>query len=210
MSPLSTVIPTICGTWQLVSSKPYGVGKAKSLKLLSTNTTIQMMAAKFYEQDATIDVIQEAGEVAMILIYGGSTNKGIDTLRYKEFQRKISIATSFMNPQEIPPTSAALQFNSQRVYFQVQSWLGFSLDDCDWGWVMKHDMLWPRLNNIEAAPKDLLQIIKCGGKGDCDSQRCTCRKNCILCSFACKNCKGTTCRNAEVDDILVEDDESVC
>ena len=75
---------------------------------------------------------------------------------------------------------------------------------------MKHDMLWPRLTNIEAAPKDLLQIIKGGCKGDCDSQRCTCRKNGIPCSFACKNCKGTTCRNAEVDDILVEDDESVC
>jgi hypothetical protein len=60
-----------------------------------------MMAAKLYEQDATIDVIKKAGEVAMILIYGGSTNEGIDTLRYKEFQRKISIATSFVNPQEI-------------------------------------------------------------------------------------------------------------
>jgi hypothetical protein len=44
-----------------------------------------MMAEKFCEQDATIDVIKKAGEVAMILIYGGSTNEGIDTLRYKEF-----------------------------------------------------------------------------------------------------------------------------
>jgi hypothetical protein len=65
--------------------KAYGVCKAKSLKLLSANTTFQMMAAKLYEQDATIDVIKKAGEVAMILIYGGSTNEGIDTLRYKEF-----------------------------------------------------------------------------------------------------------------------------
>jgi hypothetical protein len=96
------------------TSKPYGVGKAKSLKLLSTSTTFQMMAAKFYEQDATIGVIKKAGEVAMI--YGGSTNEGIDTLRYKEFQRKISIATSFVNPLEIPSTSAAIQFHSQGIF----------------------------------------------------------------------------------------------
>jgi hypothetical protein len=90
----------------------------KSLKLLSTNTTFQMMAAKFYEQDATIDVIKKAGEVAMVLIYGGSTNEGIDTLRYKEFQRKISIATSFVNPQEIPQLQLLFSFTVSGYIFR--------------------------------------------------------------------------------------------
>lgn len=56
--------------------------KAKSPKLLTTNT-FQMMAARFFEKEATMDVIKKAGKVAMIIIYGGTPDEGIDTLRYE-------------------------------------------------------------------------------------------------------------------------------
>ena len=90
-----------------------------SLKLLATDYTFQTQAAKFYEKNIARNDIMNAGEMAMIIIYGGPIHEGIDTLRYKIYQHKISVATSFVNPQEIPPTSAALKFHSQRVYHQV-------------------------------------------------------------------------------------------
>ena len=101
------------------TSKPFGIGKTTSLKLLTTNFTFQSQAAKFYEKNIARNEIMNAGEMAMIIIYGGPIHEGINTLRYKIYQRKISVANSLVDPQEIPPTSAALKFHSQRVYYQV-------------------------------------------------------------------------------------------
>jgi hypothetical protein len=42
-----------------------------------------MMAARFFEKEATMDVIKKAGKVAMIIISGGTPDEGIDTLRYE-------------------------------------------------------------------------------------------------------------------------------
>lgn len=73
-------------------------------------------------------------------------------------------------------------------------------------------MLLPRLTDIEAAPKYLLQIIKCGCKGDCDSQRITCQKMVLLVVLPVRIARATTttCRNDEVVENLAEDDYSVC
>lgn len=100
------------------TSKPYGIGKMISLKLLKSDQ-FQTFAAKFYKCDVRKNYIVAAGEMAMIMIYGGPINQGINTLRYNVFQKKVSTATSFVKPQEIPPTSSALKFHSLRVYHQV-------------------------------------------------------------------------------------------
>jgi hypothetical protein len=89
-----------------------------SLKLLKSDQ-FQTLAAIFYKCDVQKNYNVAAGEMAMIMIYGGPINQGINTLRYNVFQKKVSTATSFVKPQEIPPTSNALKFHSLRVYHQV-------------------------------------------------------------------------------------------
>lgn len=100
------------------TSKPYGIGKMKALELLTTDFTFQTFAGKFYEKNISTQEIVRVGERAMTIIYGGPIHEGIETLRYKTYQRKISLASSFVNPQELSPTSAALKFHSKRAYFQ--------------------------------------------------------------------------------------------
>lgn len=62
----------------------------------------------------------------MTLIYGGNNNEDINSLRYKIFTQKVSAATSFVNPHDIPPISAAFVHHSRRVYPQVTKILNFN------------------------------------------------------------------------------------
>ena len=71
-----------------------------SLKLLKSDQ-FQTFAATFYKCNAQKNDIVSAGEMAMIMIYGGPINQGINTLRYNLFQKKVSTATSFVKPQAL-------------------------------------------------------------------------------------------------------------
>jgi hypothetical protein len=109
------------------TSKPYGLGKGSALKLLKNNEEFQNYAKVFYKSNATKEQVDTAGEKAMTLIYGGNSNEDINSLRYKIFTRKVSAATSFVKPHDIPPTSTALLHHSRRVYVQVTKILQFNL-----------------------------------------------------------------------------------
>ena len=43
--------------------------------------------------------------------------------------------------------------------------------------------------------------LVCGCSGNCDTRRCSCRKNGMECTVACKNCKGVSCQNVMNEDI---------
>jgi hypothetical protein len=76
----------------------------------------------FYNKNCTKNEIDAAGESAMSVVYCGSPSDNIDTLRYQKFTEKVlaaSLSTS-VNPEDLPPTSAAMKFHSRRTYFQVQ------------------------------------------------------------------------------------------
>lgn len=73
--------------------------------------------------------------------------------------------------------------------------------DVDWGWMLNDGFLYPVTTDIQAAPKKLLEMIKCGCSGNCDTRRCSCRKNGMECTVACKNCKGVSCQNVMNEDI---------
>lgn len=52
------------------TSKPFGIGKAISLKLLSTKPDLKNYATFFYKEDCKTPLIDENGEKAMILVNG--------------------------------------------------------------------------------------------------------------------------------------------
>ena len=102
------------------TSKRYGVGKATGLKLIRDNEDFKMMAETFFNKISSVEDIDRAGERAMVIVYGGEMSKQLNKLRYEMFQRKVAVATSFVNPSDIPPTSAAMKFHSRRTYYQVR------------------------------------------------------------------------------------------
>ena len=81
-----------------------------------------------------------------------------------KYVQKLSGATSSLQPNKLPPTSAAVKFHSLRTYFQVQEWLHLGstetiLDPVDWGWEEKGGMLLTVYTDIAVAHDNLLQII---------------------------------------------------
>ena len=88
----------------------------------------------------------------------------------------------------------------------------------DWGWQMKDNIpgkdkqLIPVYTVKPAAPDELLKTVCCGCKGTCDSMKCTCYKNGMKCTSACKECCGVSCNNVTVltpisEDIMEEEED---
>jgi hypothetical protein len=74
-------------------------------------------------------------------------------------------------------------------------------------WKLSDDLLLPITKELPPAPAELLKVFKRSCAESCESNRCTCRKNQMPCSIACKNCKGLNCANSpELDD---NDDDMV-
>ena len=159
----------------------------------------------FNQKDASRDAIKDAGE-KFILKWYGSKSKSLNELRYFMFNRIIAkkkLSTSFQLAS-LPPTSAAAEQHSYRVYLQVQEWLGNCLDPTKWGWSMIEKSLKPVPTTKEAAPLKLLNLVSCNCKVACNN-RCKCAQFGMHCSAMCGECQGTNCENSV--EIILEEPE---
>lgn len=127
---------------------------------------------------------------SLVCLYNGRSEEGPDSLWYSRFCQKITTGTSFVQPECLPPTSAATVYHSLRVYHQVQQWRGGALPPQDWGWKLVDGRFLPIRTDIPAAHASLLEIVRCNCKSDCGSQRCSYRKHGLDCSAAYGNCRG--------------------
>src|SRR5437867_2741434 len=93
------------------------------------------------------------------------------------------------NLSNLPPTSAAARQHSFRVYPQVQQWCGVELNPTEWGWRMEQGRLRPVPTLLEAAPQDILHLIVCNCKADCEDMY-ECRKSGLRCTNICGYCAG--------------------
>lgn len=142
------------------SSRVYGMGKGTLFKKWHADSRMIDIARIFTNPDLTHDQIAEAGENALVLMYGGEIGTSLNYLRYVKFNQKVSSATSAINAKSLPPTSAAARQHSYRVHHQIQAWLGNDMDACKWGWCLKDEKLYPVGTTEPPAPKELLSIIR--------------------------------------------------
>ncbi|KAK2721509.1 hypothetical protein QYM36_003708 [Artemia franciscana] len=156
------------------TSHLYGIGKGKAVQLLLSNKSFRDSAAIFGDKVASLDDIVAAGERALLILYGCPDVSNLDTARKLIFHRKVSTATTFVHPQELPPTQAAAKYHSLRFYCQVQIWLGNPVDPLRLGWKLQdNEVFAPIKTDLPAAPSQLLKIIKCSCRIDgCDSEVC--------------------------------------
>lgn len=93
----------------------------------------------------------------------------------------------------------------------------------EWGWKLSNGVYVPITSDMEPAPPELLDIIKCkckleSGRLPCSSLVCSCRKHGLPCISACKNCIGELCTNLREQSVPVidpfdegyEDEPTVC
>lgn len=190
------------------TSRVFGIGKGVALKQLKNNAIFCVHAEVLNKRGATAEEIAMAGESALVSLYSGSqTGDTLDQLRLQKFCQKVGTSTASVQPQILPPTSAAARYHSFSVYRQVQTWQSSDLPPTDWGWKMSGCNLIPIMTDMDVAPKALLEVIKCSCKTGCSTMRCSCRKADLNCSRACGECRGL-CTNKsaiEQDDSSTED-----
>ncbi|KAJ8398451.1 hypothetical protein AAFF_G00427060 [Aldrovandia affinis] len=173
------------------TSRLYGIGKGAPLKKFTTSSEFREQATVFDTQSASTAEVVSAGENALLCLYNGKPGEGLDSLRHKRFCEKVATSTSHVQPQSLPPTSAAAKYHSLRVYYQVQQWKG-TVDELlpqEWGWKESDGGLVPVQTDLPPAPLELLRVIRCTCKTDCSSLR-------IYRSLVNMECFLHSCRSA--------------
>ena len=159
-----------------VTSHLFGLGKGLAVKRIKSDLQFCQQAKVFNQVGQAKDDIIVAGESALVSLYGGAKEEGLDVLRYRRFCDKISRGTSHVEPRTLPPTSAAEIYHSLRVYYHVMYWKGTgdSMKPEEWGWHIVDGKCLPMQTDKPAAPAELLDIISCSCKKLCNTKRCTC------------------------------------
>ena len=117
------------------TSRMMNIGKSLPVKLLRKSTLFQKIADVFVAAN-THQETEEAGEKAVVLLYGGEEKDSLNHLRYVKYVQKVAISTKSFQPSSLPPSSSAAKYHCFRVYFQVQAWENLndaSLDPRQWG-----------------------------------------------------------------------------
>ena len=86
--------------------------------------------------------------------------------------------TTFVLPQALPPTLAAVKYHSFRICFQIQKWKDNTseIQPTARGWKDCDEKLLPVLTNLPPVPDEFLKITRCNCHTDCNSMRYTCKK----------------------------------
>ena len=100
------------------TSRLHGIGKGVALKKLATDLLFYEQAEAFNRPAATKEEIVLAGEKALLCLYNSkSPTENLNSLWYTRFCQKVATRTTFVQPESLPPMSAAAAYHSQRVYF---------------------------------------------------------------------------------------------
>ena len=186
------------------TSKLFGIGKSTVMK---ERDHIIREGGSFLFANATPEEIEEAGRRIICLIYDEkNTDYNLNDLRLKKFEQNVIKSVKSVTVQKLPPTNSAAKYHSLRVYYQVQVWLeNETLKATDWGWELINGNLYPIKIDTPPAPAALMKIIKCGCTLQCDTNKCTCKKNGLFCTQLCHNNTSSNCINIEDLDLIDED-----
>ncbi|GFY54545.1 uncharacterized protein TNIN_441451 [Trichonephila inaurata madagascariensis] len=166
------------------------IGKLESVDITTkqargdADVLIVETAIEESEHHRTAVIVGEAIDLLVILIGRTQTHQEVST----KLNKPVQLAN-------LPPTSAAAHQHINRVYYQVQTWLGNDLKPPKWGWILLNEFLEPITAILSPAPDELLNTIFCNCKNSRGS-RCGCRKSGLQCSSACGQCNGQACFNA--------------
>ena len=102
------------------TSRLHGLGKGRILRKLQNSKDHRNIGEIFNEGGKEQDEVIRAGEKALLLLYSNKIEETLDGLQLKKFLDKVSIKSSQVEPNFLPPTSSAAKYHSLCVYLQVQ------------------------------------------------------------------------------------------
>lgn len=193
------------------TSRVFGIGKRTAFqKLAKGESTIKTCAKTFIVPNQPRDTVVENGTNAMVELFGGNSCDSLAKLRYNLFVKKLASAKSFVTPERLPPTASSTRYHSLRVYYQVMVWMGSEgdLNATDWGWRLEDDKLVPVMSDKDAAPENLLKMIRCNCTTGCRTGRCSCRGYGLPCHSGCGSCQVDACENPYNKSVAEEEEEA--
>lgn len=186
------------------TSALFKIGKMRYLQILKKNPALTEVISIFKDPMADPQSIVSAGHSFLTELFKtlDKDATSLDKLRYKSYLR--SAYKTSTNLASLPPTEAAAQQHTLRVYFQVQEWLGNKKDPEQWGWKKTKEGLVPIPTLLPPAPEAVLKLISCKCKKTCQTN-CSCKKAGLRCSSICLNCESS-CNNMPLLEIEDNDD----
>ncbi|CAH3188967.1 unnamed protein product [Porites lobata] len=120
-------------------------------------------------------------------VYAAANAEGCNEARAALFSRCRS-------PEALPPTSDAARWHIARAHFQAMVWRQahetnptLPLPET-MGWTKPDDgKLVPKLMTLAPVPESCTEMITCGCKSGCSTNRCSCRNVRLPCTGACKS-----------------------
>lgn len=187
------------------TSASFKVGKMRFLQTLKKNPALTKTIEIFKDPMADADAVTDAGHRFFASLYKLADKEAtsLNKLRYKCYLRSAYKTSAHL--ASLPPTEAAAQQHSLRVYFQVQQWLGNEKDPEQWGWKKTKDGLEPVTTLQPPAPQAVLKLISCKCKKTCQ-KNCGCKKAGLKCSNMCVNCESS-CNNMPLTEIEEDKDD---
>ena len=186
-----------------ITARLFGLGKGTILKKLKENTQLQQAALVFDNPNSNHDQVREAGEKALVAIYGGKKTDSLNQLRYKKNTKKVAKSLTQVDPkiclqhlllQKITAIECFCKLLSGRILIVI---LHQNHGD---GWSQS------QASNLLLQIKDLL--LKSFWKWLIVVAQLTVpqlsRKHGLPCTPACGQCHGSGCQNALP---CIEDDE---
>ena len=164
----------------------FGMGKLKTMNILTSSAEVRQQMKLFGDISADKETIGNVGEKFVVSLYGGGWDKNmtLNMIRYLNV-----ISPKYVPVERMPPTGRACHFHSLRVHHQVSTWKHLStvLKKEEYGFNIENGSVVPVITDIEPAPPDLLQDIRCSCKStkrQCVS--CSCARKGMPCSIHCK------------------------
>ena len=179
-----------------------GIGKLKALKVLRSGVEFSLAL--------------DQSKCFMLSCYGQSQCLSLTEARTATWTEKVG-KRKYSAPElaSLPPTDESFKQNMLRAHLQTAIWLNAfhlnppSLQPTDYGWTKQENGLIPTTigQDIEMAPRELLQLIKCSCKRElpCRTNRCSCRSSSMSCTILCF-CKGTFENTPSLPDCDSDDD----
>jgi hypothetical protein len=69
--------------------------------------------------DTSVEQLVQAGERALVVLYGGKLGDKLNGLRYKKFCERTATKKIYLQSQTLPPTAASVKYHSMRVYLHT-------------------------------------------------------------------------------------------
>ena len=181
----------------------YCSGKKKIVKVLEERNDLREAVKVFYNSELSAESIASVGERLILALCNAP--KKFTSLNIFRFYCSVKCVAGNRSEalENNPPSKAAAEQHSYRVYLQIQAWLGNNMVPTEWGWKESSIGLLPVETTLPAAPPEVLKLISCGCKKAC-GPRCGCRKA----GLPCSSCHGTSCLNVRIESDNEEDYDS--